>query len=157
MLSNQWLEPSTALKSCGNLVSNAVWRHDPVGCNTLVPLAAAAVDAAVTSLAGQHCAESTTWNEIRTRNCRSPNTVLDECCVSMRCRLKSTPLLLAASSGALSTLKCLIDLGAYVLRYDENGNNAIHLAAMRYHANVLEFFIQWNHAEVDVWNTLVGM
>jgi ankyrin repeat protein len=74
----------------------------------------------------------------------------------MHCRLKSTPLLLAASSGALSTLKCLIDLGAYVLRCDENGNNAVHLAAMRYHANVLEFFIQWNHAEVDVWNTLVG-
>lgn len=70
---------------------------------------------------------------------------------------KSTPLLLAASSGAVSVLKCLIDRGAYVLSHDENGDNAIHLAALRFHTNVLEFFIRWNHVEVDVWQTLIGM
>ena len=71
-------------------------------------------------------------------------------------RLRSSPLLLAASAGALSALKCLIDLGAVVLRKDESGMNVIHLAAMRFHTNILEFFIQWNHPDVHVWKILVG-
>ena len=65
-------------------------------------------------------------------------------------------MLLAASAGALSALKCLIDLGAVVLRKDESGMNVIHLAAMRFHTNILEFFIQWNHPDVHVWKILVG-
>ena len=73
------------------------------------------------------------------------------------CRYRSTPLLLAASSGALAAVKCLIDLGAYVLRKDDSHNNVIHLAALRSHTNVLEFFIQWNHPDVPVWKVLVGM
>ena len=70
--------------------------------------------------------------------------------------VQSTPLLLAASSGALSALKCLINLGAFVLRKDAEGNNIIHLAAMRFHTNVLEFFIRWNHPDVKVWDIVVG-
>ncbi len=69
---------------------------------------------------------------------------------------RSSPLLLASSSGALAAVKCLIDLGAYVLRKDDNGNNVIHLAALRFHTNVLEFFIQWAHPDVPVWRLLVG-
>ena len=72
------------------------------------------------------------------------------------CRTMSTPLLLAASSGALSTLQCLIELGADVLRSDQLGNNVIHLAALRCHANVLEFFSAWQQPQVDVWLLLVG-
>ena len=68
----------------------------------------------------------------------------------------STPLLLAASSGALSALRCLLSLGAYILRVDEEGNNLIHLAALRFHTNILEYFIQWNHPDIDVWQILVG-
>ena len=34
--------------------------------------------------------------------------------------------------------------------------NVIHLAAMRFHTNILEFFIQWNHPDVHVWKILVG-
>ena len=68
----------------------------------------------------------------------------------------STPLLLAASSGALSTLQCLIELGADVLRSDQLGNNVIHLAALRCHANVVEFFSAWQQPQVDVWLLLVG-
>ena len=63
---------------------------------------------------------------------------------------------MASSSGALASVKCLIDLGAYVLRRDDNHNNVIHLAALRFHTNVLEFFIQWNHPDVPVWKILVG-
>ena len=68
----------------------------------------------------------------------------------------STPLLLAASSGALTAMCCLINMGAYLLRKDEEGNNLIHLAALRFHTNILRFFIQWNHPQVPVWTLLVG-
>ena len=68
----------------------------------------------------------------------------------------STPLLLAASSGALSALRCLLSLGAYILRVDEEGNNMVHLAAMRFHTNILEYFIEWNHPDIQVWEILVG-
>lgn len=64
--------------------------------------------------------------------------------------------MLAASSGGLAAVKCLIDLGAYVLRTDEKSNNVIHLAALRFHTNILEFFIEWNHTDVPVWQLLVG-
>ena len=72
------------------------------------------------------------------------------------CSKKSTPLLLAASSGALKAVKCLIDMGAQVLRRDDDGDNVVHLAALRFHTNILEFFIQWSHPEVPVWSLLVG-
>jgi len=71
-------------------------------------------------------------------------------------RVKSTPLLLAASSGALSALQCLIELGADVLRSDQHGNNVVHLAALRCHANILEFFSGRPQPQVDVWLILVG-
>ena len=70
--------------------------------------------------------------------------------------LKSTPLLLAANAGALAGVKCLIQLGAHIGRQDEAGNNIVHLAALRFHTNVLEFFIEWNHPDVKVWEILVG-
>ncbi|CAD5114678.1 DgyrCDS3724 [Dimorphilus gyrociliatus] len=60
-------------------------------------------------------------------------------------------------SGALEALKCLLDLGAYVQRKDDMNNNVIEVAAMRFHTNVLEFFIDWDHPEVPVWEIIVGM
>ncbi|CAH1788258.1 unnamed protein product [Owenia fusiformis] len=71
--------------------------------------------------------------------------------------LKSTPILLAASSGALASLRCLINLGANVTRQDDAGSSVIQLAALRFHTNILEFFIKWNREEVKVWDSLVGM
>ena len=71
-------------------------------------------------------------------------------------RLQSTPLLLAASSGALSSLQCLIELGADVLHSDQLGNNVINLAALRCHANILEFFSVSQQPQLDVWLVLVG-
>lgn len=71
-------------------------------------------------------------------------------------RLKSTPLLLAASSGALKALKCLTALGADIRRQDGQGNNIVVLASMRFHTNILEFLIEWNHPHVPVWRILVG-
>ena len=71
-------------------------------------------------------------------------------------RLRRTPLLLAASSGALESVKILIDLGANIRKTDTEKNTMIHLAALRFHTNVLEYFIEWNHRDVPVWQTLIG-
>lgn len=71
--------------------------------------------------------------------------------------MKSTPLLMAASSGALSVVKCLIALGGDIRRIDSQGNNMVTLAALRFHTNVLEFLIDWNNPCVPVWKVLVGM
>lgn len=70
---------------------------------------------------------------------------------------KSTPILLAASSGALDAVKCLIDKGAQFMSTDKAGNGAVHLAALHFHTNTLEYFISWNNNEVPVWDLLVGM
>ena len=70
-------------------------------------------------------------------------------------RLKNTPMLLAASSGALEAVCCLIELGADILRTNEKHHNLIHLAALRFHTNILDFFISHEHPGVSVWNVLV--
>uniref|UniRef100_A0A2C9LDX1 Uncharacterized protein n=1 Tax=Biomphalaria glabrata TaxID=6526 RepID=A0A2C9LDX1_BIOGL len=71
--------------------------------------------------------------------------------------LQSTPLLLAASSGALSAVKCLIDHGADIQARDTEGNNVVILATLRFHTSVLEYFIKINNEAVPVWRILVGM
>ncbi|KAL8620460.1 hypothetical protein ACOMHN_048393 [Nucella lapillus] len=71
--------------------------------------------------------------------------------------LKSSPLLLAASSGGLSAVRCLIQLGADIKRQDGQANNMVTLATLRFHTNVLEFLIEWNNPDVPVWRILVDM
>ncbi|XP_061167170.1 ankyrin and armadillo repeat-containing protein-like [Saccostrea echinata] len=71
--------------------------------------------------------------------------------------VRSTPLLLAAGSGGLSAVKCLIKLGADISRVDAEGNGMINLAAMRFHTNVLEYLIEWGHKKAPVWTILVKM
>ena len=76
--------------------------------------------------------------------------------VSIFFSVRSTPLLLAASSGGLSAVKGLISIGADFRRLDADGNGIVSLAAMRFHTNVLEYLIEWNHPDVPVWKILVG-
>ncbi len=71
-------------------------------------------------------------------------------------RHKSTPLLLAASSGALAAVRVLLELGASPTRRDEKGNSVVRLPILRAHVNVLEFFIDSELVNVPVWGTLVG-
>lgn len=71
--------------------------------------------------------------------------------------LRSTPLLLAASSGALAAVKCLINLGAEIRIKDTEGNNMVTLAALRFHTNVLEFLIELESVDAPVWKVLVEM
>ncbi|GFO42024.1 ankyrin and armadillo repeat-containing protein-like, partial [Plakobranchus ocellatus] len=71
--------------------------------------------------------------------------------------LRSTPLLLAASSGGLAAVKCLINLGAEIRIKDAEGNNMVTLAALRFHTNILEFLIKLASPDAPVWKVLVEM
>lgn len=65
-------------------------------------------------------------------------------------------MLLAASSGALEAVCCLISLNAEVLRTNDKNHNLIHLATLRFHTNILEYFIAHEHPGLSVWTVLVG-
>uniref|UniRef100_A0A674IDF7 Ankyrin and armadillo repeat containing n=1 Tax=Terrapene triunguis TaxID=2587831 RepID=A0A674IDF7_9SAUR len=69
----------------------------------------------------------------------------------------STPLLLAATSGALDTLQYLFSLGASWKKTDSEGNNIIHLAVLYFHTEILKHLIQLDNPDLPVWNTLVEM
>ncbi|XP_053128970.1 ankyrin and armadillo repeat-containing protein isoform X2 [Hemicordylus capensis] len=70
---------------------------------------------------------------------------------------RSTPLLLAATSGALETLQYLFSLNANWLKKDRGGNNIIHLAVLNFHTEILNYLIELKNPDLPVWNTLVGM
>ncbi|CAG5120111.1 unnamed protein product, partial [Candidula unifasciata] len=71
--------------------------------------------------------------------------------------LMSTPILLAASAGALSVVKCLVELSADVEARDTENNNLVILAALRFHTNVLQYLIEKDLPNVRVWEMLVEM
>ncbi|KAM6178388.1 ankyrin and armadillo repeat-containing protein [Rhynchocyon petersi] len=68
-----------------------------------------------------------------------------------------TPLLLAATSGALDTIQYLFSLGANWRKTDIKGNNIIHLSVLTFHTEVLKHLIELNIPELPVWKTLVEM
>uniref|UniRef100_G1PPT3 Ankyrin and armadillo repeat containing n=1 Tax=Myotis lucifugus TaxID=59463 RepID=G1PPT3_MYOLU len=68
-----------------------------------------------------------------------------------------TPLLLAATSGALDTIKYLFSLGANWRKTDTKGNNIIHLSVLTFHTEVLKHIIELHLPELPVWKTLVEM
>uniref|UniRef100_A0A8C5ULI0 Ankyrin and armadillo repeat containing n=1 Tax=Microcebus murinus TaxID=30608 RepID=A0A8C5ULI0_MICMU len=68
-----------------------------------------------------------------------------------------TPLLLAATSGALDTIQYLFSLGADWRKTDNKGNNIIHLSVLTFHTEILKHIIELNIPELPVWKTLVEM
>uniref|UniRef100_A0A8C5L516 Ankyrin and armadillo repeat containing n=1 Tax=Jaculus jaculus TaxID=51337 RepID=A0A8C5L516_JACJA len=68
-----------------------------------------------------------------------------------------TPLLLAATSGALDTIQYLFSLGANWRKTDIKGNNIIHLSVLSFHTEVLKHIVELNLPELPVWKTLVEM
>nr|XP_051705309.1 ankyrin and armadillo repeat-containing protein isoform X2 [Oryctolagus cuniculus] len=68
-----------------------------------------------------------------------------------------TPLLLAATSGALDTIQYLFSLGANWRKMDAKGNNIIHLSVLTFHTEVLKHIIELDIPELPVWKTLVEM
>ncbi|KAH0621577.1 hypothetical protein JD844_023038 [Phrynosoma platyrhinos] len=74
-----------------------------------------------------------------------------------RAKYYSTPLLLAATSGALDTIRYLFSLEANWLKKDSEGNTIIHLAVLNFHTEVLKHLIELHNPDLPVWKTLVGM
>ncbi|XP_074071608.1 ankyrin and armadillo repeat-containing protein isoform X2 [Macrotis lagotis] len=86
--------------------------------------------------------------------CRKDPSLLEaETAAENRC----TPLLLAATSGALDTLHYLYSHGANWQKTDNKGNNIIHLSVLNFHTEVLKHIIELNKPELPVWKTLVEM
>ncbi|XP_072817386.1 ankyrin and armadillo repeat-containing protein isoform X4 [Vicugna pacos] len=86
--------------------------------------------------------------------CRKDPTLLEaEATAENQC----TPLLLAATSGALDTIQYLLSLGANWRKTDIKGNNIIHLSVLTFHTEVLKHIIELNIPELPVWKTLVEM
>lgn len=88
------------------------------------------------------------------------NLTLYVCLIIIICSLifrnQCTPLLLAATSGALDTIQYLFSLGANWRKTDIKGNNIIHLSVLTFHTEVLKHIIELNIPELPVWKTLVG-
>ena len=70
---------------------------------------------------------------------------------------QETPILLAASSGGLDAVQCLLELGANIVASDSEENNVVHTATMHLHTNILEFFISKVDFGMSVWKILVEM
>ncbi|KAK2489112.1 hypothetical protein MC885_009354, partial [Smutsia gigantea] len=86
--------------------------------------------------------------------CRKDPSLLEaEATAETQC----TPLLLAATSGALDTIQYLFALGANWRKTDIKGNNIIHLSVLTFHTEVLKHLIELNIPELPVWKTLVEM
>ena len=77
--------------------------------------------------------------------------------LTTRSESRRTPILLAASSGALEAVKCLIALGANLTFLDEGNYNLINIAAHKSHTNILEYFIQNKYPQLDPWKILIDM
>ncbi|XP_060478334.1 ankyrin and armadillo repeat-containing protein isoform X1 [Panthera onca] len=84
---------------------------------------------------------------------KDPSLIEAEATAENQC----TPLLLAATSGALDTIQYLFSLGANWRKTDIKGNNIIHLSVLTFHTEVLKHIIELNIPELPVWKTLVGM
>ncbi|XP_023568103.1 ankyrin and armadillo repeat-containing protein [Octodon degus] len=84
---------------------------------------------------------------------KDPSLIEAEATAENQC----TPLLLAATSGALDTIQYLLSLGANWRKTDTKGNNIIHLSVLTFHTEVLKHIIELNNPELPVWKTLVEM
>ncbi|XP_043927926.1 ankyrin and armadillo repeat-containing protein-like [Protopterus annectens] len=68
-----------------------------------------------------------------------------------------TPLLLAATSGALDSIQYFMSVGANWRKTDGNGNNMVTLATLNIHSEILKYLIELHLPELPVWNLLVEM
>ncbi|CAI9727587.1 ankyrin and armadillo repeat-containing protein-like [Octopus vulgaris] len=71
--------------------------------------------------------------------------------------LKSTPLLLAATSGCLPTITTLLRYNADVTGCNLRGHNVIHTAVIHGHTRIVQYFIRLDMKLLPVWNILVDM
>lgn len=70
---------------------------------------------------------------------------------------RSTPLLLAAAAGSLPSVKTLIHVNANVTARDSNGYNAVNLSVLHSHTHVVQYLLQCDCPQLQVWETFVQM
>ncbi|XP_036395920.1 ankyrin and armadillo repeat-containing protein [Megalops cyprinoides] len=70
---------------------------------------------------------------------------------------RTSPLLLAAASGSVQALDCLLSLGADWRQTDSEGNSAVHLAALYFHTRLLQHLLQLQLQGLCVWTLLIEM
>ena len=68
---------------------------------------------------------------------------------------KNTPLLLACSNGQLDAVRFLVELGANLLAFNASDLGVIELSAYSGHLHVLEYFLELNSRDVNVYMSLV--
>ncbi|XP_028847606.1 ankyrin and armadillo repeat-containing protein isoform X2 [Denticeps clupeoides] len=86
--------------------------------------------------------------------CRKDATLVE---VQTSAEYRTSPLLLSATSGSVEALDYLLSVGADWRRTDSKGNNAVHLATLYYHIDILEHIIRLNLEGLPVWTDLVDM
>lgn len=68
---------------------------------------------------------------------------------------RDTPLLLACSNGQLEAVKFLVELGSNVTVLNASGFGVVESSAYSGHCHILEYFLELNRSEVDVFAILV--
>jgi ankyrin repeat protein len=68
---------------------------------------------------------------------------------------RNTPLLLACSSGQLDAVRFLVELGANLIAFNASDFGVIEVSAYSGHLHVLEYFLDLNSPEVNVYTSLV--
>ena len=83
---------------------------------------------------------------------------LDPACINLETadRSKSAPLLLAAQNGCFDTFKCLVELGADLTVTNSQGQNAVQIAALHHHINILKYLVT-SVPQINVWAILSEM
>ena len=68
---------------------------------------------------------------------------------------RNTPLLLACSNGQLDAVRFLVELGANLVAFNSSDFGVIELSAYSGHLHVLEYFLDLNSPDVNVYTSLV--
>ena len=68
---------------------------------------------------------------------------------------RNTPLLLACSNGQLDAVRFLVELGANLVAFNASGFGVIELSAYSGHLHVLEYFLELDSPDVNVYMSLV--
>ena len=69
--------------------------------------------------------------------------------------LRSTPLLLASTSGSLDGVKSLVELGAKVSAINSQNHGVVEICALKQYIHLLEYFIDLDHERLPVWKNIL--